>query len=59
MINAAKGRVSTLTAHPWNLFGTFRETAYVYGLAIETKIDNYFNALMWWAHKDSNLGPAD
>ena len=27
--------------------------------AVKTKSRHFFNELMWWAHKDLNLGPAD
>ena len=39
----------------WNL----SENIHVRSLIVETKPMHNFNDLMWWAHKDSNLGPAD
>jgi hypothetical protein len=39
----------------WNL----SENIHVHSLIVETKLMHNFNDLMWWAHKDSNLGPAD
>ena len=39
----------------WNL----SENIHVRSLIVKTKLMHNFNDLMWWAHKDSNLGPAD
>ena len=39
----------------WNL----SESIHFRNLVVKTKSRHNFNELMWWAHKDSNLGPAD
>ena len=53
--NRARARAPRLTAHSWNLFGTFSENIHVRSLIVKTKLMLNFNDLMWWAHKVSHF----